>query len=423
VARNRTAVCGFQPTLVKRTAPTATTPEEAAPTQRVAKVAKPAPLLGGLFAPKPLDTVASIKAKPATPKAVAAVRKPAPAPRAVTQTRVVRKPVVGQRVVATPVAPVVQPKVVVRQTQVPKVKPVKRKVTVAKSKTKPVQKASNTTCANATSFSRQYINKSTAKVPVRCGPQAGPIVTVGTGRAVALNNPSYPLDAAQKQGVRQQAIVSQKQTVRRAALQQRVTTQRVKGAVRRTTNVQLPEGYRSVWSDDRLNQLRAQVTAAGNAQTDLIWTRTVPRRLIDTRTRSDVTKLFPNLRFPFLNQRAQQQADYNTRISTKSVRVPAPKAVIKKQAKRVVAKPAPRKPTTAAVKGQYVQIGTFGSPANVQKNINRLKASGMPVRVSNVTRKGKKLQIVLAGPFKSSDRTSKALRALRGAGYSDAFVR
>jgi hypothetical protein len=328
VARNRTAVCGFQPTLVKRTAPTATTPEEAAPTQRVAKVAKPAPLLGGLFAPKPLDTVASIKAKPATPKAVAAVRKPAPAPRAVTQTRVVRKPVVGQRVVATPVAPVVQPKVVVRQTQVPKVKPVKRKVTVAKSKTKPVQKASNTTCANATSFSRQYINKSTAKVPVRCGPQAGPIVTVGTGRAVALNNPSYPLDAAQKQGVRQQAIVSQKQTVRRAALQQRVTTQRVKGAVRRTTNVQLPEGYRSVWSDDRLNQLRAQVTAAGNAQTDLIWTRTVPRRLIDTRTRSDVTKLFPNLRFPFLNQRAQQQADYNTRISTKSVRVPAPKAVI-----------------------------------------------------------------------------------------------
>ena len=68
VARNRTAVCGFQPTLVKRTAPTATTPEEAAPTQRVAKVAKPAPLLGGLFAPKPLDIVASIKAKQSLPR-------------------------------------------------------------------------------------------------------------------------------------------------------------------------------------------------------------------------------------------------------------------------------------------------------------------------------------------------------------------
>ena len=220
----------------------------------------------------------------------------------------------------------------------------------------------------------------------------------------------------------QQAAAPQPRVVRQAAPQQRVTTQRVKGAVRRTTKVTLPEGYRSVWTDDRLNEVRAQVTGPGNAQSDLIWTRTVPRRLIDTKTRSDITRLFPGLKFPFLNFAAQNRAEAAaTRISTKSVKAPAVKKVVRE--KKVVAKAAPKKPAAAVVKGRYVQIGTFGSAANVRKNIARLQASGMPTRVAKVNRGGKTLQIVMAGPFKSSQQTSSALRALRGAGYGDAFVR
>ena len=422
VTRGRNAVCGMQPSLVaKKKAPAATTapakrvvkaapkPAAPAPTRRVAK----APTLGGIFAPKPLDTVASIKAKP-TPQ------------RVVQGNKIVKKPATQQRVVSVRKVPAGQPKVIQRNVQLPTVQqPVTATRRVATAPKQVVRKQASTNCSNASAFSRQYINQGSANAPVRCGPQAGPIVTAGTGRAVSTP-PTYPLGAEVQQPRAPQRVVQQR-TVQQRTVQpratQRVTTQRVKGAVRRTTNVQIPAGYRHVWSDDRLNQLRAQVTAAGNAQTDLVWTRTVPRRLIDTKTRSDVTKLFARLRYPYTNLRAQDAADYNTRISTKSIKTPVPKKVVRQAPKKAVVKAAPRKPAAAAVNGKYVQIGTFGSPANVQKNVNRLKASGMPVRVANVTRKGKKLQIVLAGPFTSSSSTSNALRALRGAGYSDAFVR
>jgi hypothetical protein len=45
--------------------------------------------------------------------------------------------------------------------------------------------------------------------------------------------------------------------------------------------VRVPAGYRSAWDDDRLNLRRAEQTRRGAAQTDAIWTRTVPRKLVD----------------------------------------------------------------------------------------------------------------------------------------------
>ncbi|MEE9387997.1 MAG: hypothetical protein V3U96_05275 [Paracoccaceae bacterium] len=39
-------------------------------------------------------------------------------------------------------------------------------------------------------------------------------------------------------------------------------------------------GFRAAWSDGRLNQNRGPQTAAGDAQMAMVWTNTVPRKLV-----------------------------------------------------------------------------------------------------------------------------------------------
>jgi len=41
-----------------------------------------------------------------------------------------------------------------------------------------------------------------------------------------------------------------------------------------------PAGYRSAWTDGRLNSGRGPQTATGTAQMNMVWSKTVPRRLI-----------------------------------------------------------------------------------------------------------------------------------------------
>lgn len=44
--------------------------------------------------------------------------------------------------------------------------------------------------------------------------------------------------------------------------------------------IHVPRGYKAAWSDDRLSRTRQHQTLAGKGKMDLIWTQTVPRRLI-----------------------------------------------------------------------------------------------------------------------------------------------
>lgn len=60
----------------------------------------------------------------------------------------------------------------------------------------------------------------------------------------------------------------------------------------------LPRGYRKAWNDDRLNRHRAEGTLDGYAKMQLVWTRDVPRRLIDARTGEDVTALMAGV-YPY----------------------------------------------------------------------------------------------------------------------------
>jgi hypothetical protein len=76
----------------------------------------------------------------------------------------------------------------------------------------------------------------------------------------------------------------------------------------------------------------------------------------------------------------------------------------------------------AAATGGFVQIGTYGDPANAASAQATLQALGLPVAIATITRNGRTLQVVAAGPLDAADLTA-ALSAARAAGYGDAFIR
>ena len=64
-------------------------------------------------------------------------------------------------------------------------------------------------------------------------------------------------------------------------------------------NVRVPPGYKTVWEDGRLNPRRTEQSLAGRSDMLLIWTQTVPRRLINQATGRDLTASVP-LVYPYL---------------------------------------------------------------------------------------------------------------------------
>ncbi|MEY8827341.1 hypothetical protein AB9K34_02815 [Sedimentitalea sp. XS_ASV28] len=46
------------------------------------------------------------------------------------------------------------------------------------------------------------------------------------------------------------------------------------------THAFVPRGYKAAWTDGRLNPNRGQGTARGDAQSDQVWSQTVPRLLV-----------------------------------------------------------------------------------------------------------------------------------------------
>ncbi|QYZ68856.1 SPOR domain-containing protein [Neotabrizicola shimadae] len=160
----------------------------------------------------------------------------------------------------------------------------------------------------------------------------------------------------------------------------------------------LPPGYKRAWTDDRLNPNRGKGTAEGWAQQDQVWTRTVPAEpVVQTK--------------PYVPPPAGAVT-----VSSRSAKAVAPQVTVSTRSIPEAAAPVVAGP-------RYVQIGTFGVPANASGAAEKLSSLGLPVATSKTTRNGKSLQIVLAGPFASTAEAQRALSVARGAGFGDAYLR
>lgn len=381
VTRSRKTICGFKPSLSGQVASAAAPAKPAeAPVQITlnnAPAAAPAP------APRKVATAPKPKRQPAP----VVVRQTAPAPK--PQPRIVPAPVV----VAAPVpAPAPQ---------------VRRSAQAA------------TACRGASPLSQQYLRGS-AGTPVRCGPQAEPIVASGYA---AGGTRGYASTAADD-------VTAHTRIVPKHVAQNRINT---------VNNVRVPQGYKPVWDDDRLNPRRAEQSLAGRSDMLLIWTQTVPRRLINQSTGRDVTASVP-LVYPYLDIVTQRRelgevtiVQRNGQLTKRIIRNHASSGrnAVKRQpvyssrSAPKVAQPqaATATPSRALVGTRYVQIGTYGNPANARKAAQNITRMGMAARIGKHSKNGKTYMTVQAGPFNSAQAIQNAMRRLRGAGYSDAFAR
>ena len=376
VTRARKTVCGFKPSLSGQVA-------SAPAAEKSVQIA-----LNNTVSPTP-------KAIELAPRRVAKPRK-ASAPVVVRQTAPKPMPGVTRQPVIVPAAPQVRTTTRRVQTQ--------------------------TACPGASALSQQYL-LGDGRTVVRCGPQTAPVVaTDGIPNAA-------PRVAAVLSDHR--ASASQYLTDPIATPQITQNTRIVPKHVISTRNVAVPQGYKRVWEDDRLNPYRAEQSLAGRTQMLLIWTQTVPRRLIDTRTGRDVTASVP-LIYPYIDVITQSRelgkvtiVQRDGRITKRVVRnFGARKPVYSSRSAPKVEAAKTAAPVARALAGkQYVQIGTFGKMANAQQSARKIAQMGYPARIGKHRKSGKTYLTVQAGPFNGAGALQSAIKRLRGAGYADAFAR
>ncbi len=376
VTRGRKHICDAQPTFAK-------------------PAAKNLPVIADKPA-QPTQPAAAEKVTAASQpvkKRVKVVRQTEPA----SKPRTTRKPMTTIASIFTP------PKMI---------KPV-RPAPQARPAANPAPAPAATTCRNISEIGRKYMTGS----GLRCGPQAESPFSATRGTGQGRVAPSFPAAAPAARPVSARPVAVS------ASAKSRIMLGRVyDNPVHVRDANPIPEGYRPVWDDDRLNPYRGGRDARGMAQMDLVWTRTVPRQLIDRTSGRDVTRQHPNLRYPF--------TDLTTQVRTVAAaeRVKAEKktqgVMSTKSRAPVRSAPAAKTARTEQANGRtYVQVGTFGVPDNARNTALRLKGAGLPVRVWTTKRKGKPYQVVVAGPFPSASGAQQALGTVRKAGFADAFLR
>ncbi len=168
--------------------------------------------------------------------------------------------------------------------------------------------------------------------------------------------------------------VVKKKVVRKAAIQRARKGKKITVAAVQDTQ------YRLSANGSRIDP---DVTKAGDAQMNLIWTQTVPRRLIEKTIK------------------IQRVASVSVTTSVSSKNLAG----------------------SSAIGVRYVQVGVFGEPANASRTISRFQAQGLPVASRKFSSNGKSYKSVLLGPFKDSAGLQAAMTAARKAGFSDAVYK
>ena len=166
-----------------------------------------------------------------------------------------------------------------------------------------------------------------------------------------------------------------------------------------TQNVSVPRGYARVWDDDRLNPKRAEQTLAGIASTKMVWTNTVPRRLV------------PASELKTSNFVRQKQKAQPARAKQKA------------KAPAVRAKTAPVAQPKRLKRSRYVQIGVYRSEQSAKRAAARLQSAGLVVRMSAVKRNGGVYRTVVTGPYAKRSQLNRALQVARAQGFSKARLR
>ena len=190
-----------------------------------------------------------------------------------------------------------------------------------------------------------------------------------------------------------------------------------------TQNVgQPPKGYKFAWEDDRLNPRRGQGTQSGWYDQDGVWTREVPARLVEDAARDQRKRDERRLARP---ENTEGSGSPGTGVGPDVTETPRPSPPATERQLRKKKVQISSKSEPAATRGvkRYVQVGTFGQPANADGASARIANLGLPVARQKLSKGGKALQTIYAGPFASASEAQSALTAARRAGFPDAFLR
>ncbi len=377
VSRDRKVICGFKPTFDKPVAGTA------APAKVDSNVVQIKPAAAPTESKSIFGSTNSVPKKKTVAAPTDKVKTVAPAQPATVATKPAPKPIRP----TTKKKPLFTTPVAVPPATQPTTKPAAPapKTTTRRPTNQPPRAAGTASDCRGGAATHKGMK-------VRCGPQTELPYTPGTGGPTS-QPPKMRFDQ-QNSSLRRPApgtVVREGEVARNV----RVVPKHVYEAnLVNNVATSIPDGYRLAFDDGRLNSRRAEMTFEGKAQSDRIWDRRVPRKLLPQKIGEGPVVTRRNTIEPSLTS--------GPTVSTKSV---SPEKAL-----RLAGTP-------------YVQVATFTDARAAQAAAREIRKLGLPVRIGKFEQAGIVQRMVLAGPFKDRTAVEEAIAIAHSAGFTGAFLR
>ena len=390
VTRNREVICGFKPTFAEPVAGTAAAPKLGKDVVQIQPATEPTEEPGLFGLPKRSATNGNSAAATATAAPRTTTKKTTAKPATTAATTTTTRPKTTSAARSTTTAS--RPATASTTTTTARKPAATTSTTTATTRTN-ARRTTTQAPRNAGTLSLCRDGVNTYKgMKVRCGPQADAPYTPGSGTPTAqppvipYNDQSSSLNRpAPGTIVRAGEVAANVRVMPRHVYEANVVSQ---------SSDSVPDGYRIAFDDGRLNRRRAEMTLAGKAQMDQVWTETLPRRLIP-------------------------KAVDGTGVVARAVVATEPAST----APVVSTRSQSPEPSLRLAGTPYVQVGTYSDAATAQAAAQKVRRMGLPVRIGKYERDGATQRMVLAGPFADADAAQAALGKAQKAGYPEAFVR